>query len=274
MPVLAADGCHVTTVEGIGTVKNNNLHPIQKAMVELHGSQCGFCTPGIIVSIYALYANNPSVKYIEEHLDGNLCRCTGYRPIWDAARSLCDDAEEMVHGPCGTACQECPEREECEQDCNVQDKEAEKDTICCSSSKDKMKLKESFVADKTNWMDQPNVMFPNELLDSSSAESTALSKPLMVVDQSEYHGAGTWFKPSTLVELLTLLKEFGAPGSGGCKIVVGNTEVGIGKTFILPYQMNVLRFHVLISCLPAIALYRDTIQACRLPTSHISFRDC
>jgi xanthine dehydrogenase/oxidase len=233
MPVLAADGCHVTTVEGIGTVKNNNLHPIQKAMTELHGSQCGFCTPGIIVSIYSLYANNPpSVKYIEEHLDGNLCRCTGYRPIWDAARSLCHDAEELVHGPCGTACQECPEREECEQECNVQDKEAEKDTtICCSSSKDKMKLKESFVDDKINWIDQPNVMFPKELLDPSSAESTALSRPLMVVDQSEYQGAGTWFKPSTLVELLALLKEFGAPGSGGCKIVVGNTEVGIGKTF-------------------------------------------
>jgi xanthine dehydrogenase/oxidase len=238
MPVLAADGCHVTTVEGIGTVKNNNLHPIQKAMTELHGSQCGFCTPGIIVSIYSLYANNPSVKYIEEHLDGNLCRCTGYRPIWDAARSLCDDAEDLVHGDCGIACRECPEREECEQDCNAQDKEAqdkeaEKDVICCSSSKDKMKLKESFVDDKTNWMDQPNVMFPKELLDNSSTESTALSKPLMVVDQSEYHGAGTWFKPSTLVELLALLKEFGAPDGGGCKIVVGNTEVGIGKNVFI-----------------------------------------
>ena len=41
MPVLAADGCHITTVEGIGSVKNNNLHPVQKAMTELHGSQCG-----------------------------------------------------------------------------------------------------------------------------------------------------------------------------------------------------------------------------------------
>jgi xanthine dehydrogenase iron-sulfur cluster and FAD-binding subunit A len=77
MPVLAADGCHVTTVEGIGTVKNDNLHPVQNAMVDMHGSQCGFCTPGIIVSIYALLANNPTTAYLEEHLDGNLCRCTG-----------------------------------------------------------------------------------------------------------------------------------------------------------------------------------------------------
>ena len=44
MPVLAADGCHITTIEGIGTVKGDNLHPIQKAMVDMHGSQCGFCT--------------------------------------------------------------------------------------------------------------------------------------------------------------------------------------------------------------------------------------
>ena len=81
MPVLAADGCHITTVEGVGTVKGDNMHPIQKAMTELHGSQCGFCTPGIIMSIYSLYANNPSTKHIEEHLDGNLCRCTGYHNI-------------------------------------------------------------------------------------------------------------------------------------------------------------------------------------------------
>eukprot|EP00536_Pseudo-nitzschia_multiseries_P013908 jgi/Psemu1/320566/estExt_fgenesh1_pm.C_6290015 len=95
MPALAADGCHITTVEGIGSVKGDNLHPIQKAMVELHGSQCGFCTPGIVVAIYALYANNCGTKAIEEHMDGNLCRCTGYRPIWDAARALCDDAEDL-----------------------------------------------------------------------------------------------------------------------------------------------------------------------------------
>jgi hypothetical protein len=51
----------------------------------------------------------------------------------------------------------------------------------------------------------------------------------MVVDKTEFHGAGTWFKPTTLVGLLKLLKEFGDPVGGGYKIVVGNTEVGIGK---------------------------------------------
>ena len=229
MPALAADGCHVTTVEGVGTVKGDNLHPIQKAMTDMHGSQCGFCTPGIIVSIYSLYANNPSTKYIEEHLDGNLCRCTGYRPIWDAARSLCDDSEDLVRGPCGTPCSECPERDTCEEDCNVADKKA-RDEIVCSSSKEKMGLKEVLQQKKEDWLEQPKVMFPKELLDEESKECIELSKPLMVVDQVEYQGSGTWFKPTTLTDLLILMKQFGfGPNGAGYKIVVGNTEVGIGK---------------------------------------------
>lgn len=227
MPALAADGCHVTTVEGVGSIKGGNLHPIQKAMVEMHGSQCGFCTPGIIVAIYSLYANKCNTKEIEEHMDGNLCRCTGYRPIWDAARSLCDDAEELVRGPCGTPCRECHERDVCEQDCNLEDKEKEK--LVITSSKDKMKMKEALTSSTPDWMEQPKKMFPKDLLDASSSDSLSLTKPLMVVDDTEFHGAGTWFKPTTLVGLLKLLKEFGDPVGGGYKIVVGNTEVGIGK---------------------------------------------
>jgi len=172
------------------------------------------------------------MKEIEEHLDGNLCRCTGYRPIWDAARSLCDGAEELVRGPCGTPCRECPERDECEQDSNVNDIKAEesgKDKVVCSTTKDKVAMKKMFVENKDDWLEQPNNMFPKELMDPSSTESQLLSKPLMVVDQTDYQGAGTWFKPSSLEDLLALLKEFGGHLGGGYKIVVGNTEVGIGK---------------------------------------------
>lgn len=179
MPVLAADGCHITTVEGVGTVKNNQLHPVQQSMVDLHGSQCGFCTPGIIVSLYTLISNNPTVAHLEEHLDGNLCRCTGYRPIWDAARALCVDGETAVRGPCGTPCQECPERETCEQDCNVADKVvAAKDTsMCCTSSRDKMShYKDTFMANKDTWLNQPNTMFPEELLDDDSMVSIEIQK--------------------------------------------------------------------------------------------------
>jgi xanthine dehydrogenase/oxidase len=179
MPVLATDGCHITTVEGIGTVKNNNLHPVQKLMVDMHGSQCGFCTPGIIVSLYTLLSNNPTVSHLEEHLDGNLCRCTGYRPIWDAARALCTDAETAVQGPCGTTCRECPERDVCELDCNLSDIAAttKNTTMCCTSSHDKMShFKDSFLANMDSWVNQPNDMFPSELMNDDSPIRLEISK--------------------------------------------------------------------------------------------------
>jgi hypothetical protein len=92
-----------------------------------------------------------------------------------------------------------------------------------------MKMKSALTESRPDWMEQPKRMFPADLLNASSADSLELAKPLMVVDNTEFHGAGTWFKPTTLVELLRLLKEFGGPIGGGYKVVVGNTEVGIGK---------------------------------------------
>ena len=70
--------------------KNGYLHPVQSAMINFHGSQCGFCTPGFIMSLFSMYKNKISydTKTIEESISGNLCRCTGYRPIIDAAKSL------------------------------------------------------------------------------------------------------------------------------------------------------------------------------------------
>ena len=203
----------------------------------------GFCTPGIIVAIYGLFANNPTTEYLEEHLDGNLCRCTGYRPIWDAAKSLCGDA--VTTGPCGTPCREGPERDDCTMDCNTEDKAAEEQEktksttttttttepakgLCCSSSADKTKAYAELAQDK-EWLEQPNKMFPSELADEKSAVRVVLEKPLVVVGESEHHKAGTWFKPTTLEEMLKLIQQFGGIGQGGCKIVVGNTEVGIGE---------------------------------------------
>ena len=65
----------------------SELHPVQQAMVDCHGSQCGFCTPGFVMSLFALYKNqlNPDRDQINDNLSGNLCRCTGYRPIIEAA---------------------------------------------------------------------------------------------------------------------------------------------------------------------------------------------
>ena len=80
-------GCHVVTIEYLKPA-DGSLHPVQQAMVDSHGSQCGFCTPGIVMSLYALWmANkNPGTAEIEKALQGNLCRCTGYAPIIRAAQ--------------------------------------------------------------------------------------------------------------------------------------------------------------------------------------------
>jgi len=83
------EGKHLLVVEDL-TQKNGSLHPVQSAMINFHGSQCGFCTPGFIMSLFSMYKNKTSYdkKTIEESISGNLCRCTGYRPIIDAAKSL------------------------------------------------------------------------------------------------------------------------------------------------------------------------------------------
>jgi carbon-monoxide dehydrogenase small subunit len=78
---VQADGAQVTTIEGLGT--EDNLHPMQEAFWNNHGLQCGFCTPGMIMSAAALLAENPDPTEAEvrQGLEGNLCRCTGYHNI-------------------------------------------------------------------------------------------------------------------------------------------------------------------------------------------------
>ncbi|WP_404402617.1 xanthine dehydrogenase small subunit [Pelagibacterium halotolerans] len=87
--VGSLDGTHVVTVEHLRGA-DGGLHPVQRAMVDYHGSQCGFCTPGIVMSLYGLWLENPtpSVAEVETALQGNLCRCTGYAPIVRAARAV------------------------------------------------------------------------------------------------------------------------------------------------------------------------------------------
>ena len=84
------DGAEILTIEDLAD--GETLHPIQEAMVEHHGSQCGFCTPGVVMSLFALHQNaqGPVARPdIDAALAGNLCRCTGYRPIIDAALESC-----------------------------------------------------------------------------------------------------------------------------------------------------------------------------------------
>ena len=86
--VPSLEGKQLILVEDL--ISKDELHPVQKAMVNYHGSQCGFCTPGFVMSLFAMYKNYSSYKedIIKDSIQGNLCRCTGYRPIIDAAKSL------------------------------------------------------------------------------------------------------------------------------------------------------------------------------------------
>lgn len=85
------DGKALFTVEDLAQA-DGSLHPVQQALVECHGSQCGFCTPGFAMSLWGMYlkqeGQTPSRCQIDDALSGNLCRCTGYRPIIDAARRM------------------------------------------------------------------------------------------------------------------------------------------------------------------------------------------
>jgi xanthine dehydrogenase small subunit len=83
------DGCEVLTVEGL-SAEGEVLHPVQQAMVDAHASQCGFCTPGFVMSLLALYLTQSGAtrEQVIDALSGNLCRCTGYRPIIDAGVAM------------------------------------------------------------------------------------------------------------------------------------------------------------------------------------------
>ena len=90
---VQAEGADVTTIEGL-TPGDGTLSPIQDAFREEHGLQCGFCTPGFIVSVHAFLRDNPNPDddAIRKGLSGNLCRCTGYQGILAAVHSLVDGA--------------------------------------------------------------------------------------------------------------------------------------------------------------------------------------
>jgi xanthine dehydrogenase small subunit len=95
LPVLALDGREIVSVEGVAAA-DGSLHAVQEAMVATGGSQCGYCTPGFVVSLFCEYYRAGRTELDPESISGNLCRCTGYRPIADAARSLAAPAAADV----------------------------------------------------------------------------------------------------------------------------------------------------------------------------------
>ncbi|TMS11619.1 Aldehyde oxidase 1 [Larimichthys crocea] len=105
LPLCQLHGAAVITVEGVGSTKTR-IHPVQERIAKAHGSQCGFCTPGMVMSMYALLRNKPqpTMEDITQALAGNLCRCTGYRPIVDGCRTFCQEANCCQANGAGNCC--------------------------------------------------------------------------------------------------------------------------------------------------------------------------
>lgn len=200
-PLCALDGYHVTTVEGISGA--GGLHPVQQRIAELHGSQCGFCTPGIVMSLYTILRSRPNSTphEIEESLDGNLCRCTGYRPIIDAARSLSNNK------PAGSGC--CQGKGG-EGGCPCKDAP---DLLVMTSSEDTLQAYKG-LTESMHSKGQSEPIFPPALTHYTPS-------PFQVQGHKV-----TWFQPTSLEELLQYKAEHPE-----AKLVVGNTEVGIEVKF-------------------------------------------
>ncbi|XP_053170512.1 xanthine dehydrogenase/oxidase [Scomber japonicus] len=193
----------VTTVEGIGSVARK-LHPVQERIAKSHGSQCGFCTPGIVMSMYALLRTNPkpTMADMEEAFQGNLCRCTGYRPILEGYKTF-----TVEGGCCGGRGRDngC-----CMTNGNAQEEPSENADDSSSSLFN--------AADFEPFDPTQEVIFPPELMSLSKGQrSSSLC----------FHGDRVaWMQPDSLSEFLQL--KWKHPEA---RIVTGNTEVGIEMKF-------------------------------------------
>uniref|UniRef100_A0A1B6E3D0 FAD-binding PCMH-type domain-containing protein n=1 Tax=Clastoptera arizonana TaxID=38151 RepID=A0A1B6E3D0_9HEMI len=101
VPVFACHGWSITTIEGVGS-KKKGYHEIQKRLTKNSGTQCGYCSPGMVMNMYSLMADNPNLTMaeIENSFGGNLCRCTGYRPILESFKSFAKDAPKDLIKKC------------------------------------------------------------------------------------------------------------------------------------------------------------------------------
>ncbi|KAB2606505.1 xanthine dehydrogenase 1-like [Pyrus ussuriensis x Pyrus communis] len=245
-PLYSVEGMHVITVEGLGSHKQG-LHPIQESLARSHGSQCGFCTPGFIMSIYALLRSSqkpPSEEQIEECLAGNLCRCTGYRPIVDAFRvfsktndtpyintsALSSEGGEFVCPSTGKPCS-----------CGL-----ESESSCITHESGTHRKRYAPVSyseiDGSTYTDK-EFIFPPELL---LRKSTYLSLTGF--------GGLKWFRALRLQRVLELKEKY-----PDAKLLVGNTEVGI-ETRLKKIQYKVLIFVTHVPELSKLTVKDDGIE--------------
>ncbi|XP_025071860.1 xanthine dehydrogenase/oxidase isoform X3 [Alligator sinensis] len=219
-PICALHHVAVTTVEGIGNTKTR-LHPAQERIAKSHGSQCGFCTPGIVMSMYALLRNapEPNMEEIEDAFQGNLCRCTGYRPILEGYRTFAKFLSMQDWGCCGRAangpgCCKTEKENSANQGCCGKRGNG---PSCCMNEKEENAVTISsslFNPAEFQPLDPTQEpIFPPELLTQNSKPHKQLC----------FKGERVmWIQPTTLQELVALKAQHPS-----AKLVVGNTEVGI-----------------------------------------------
>ncbi|TKY48375.1 Xanthine dehydrogenase 1 [Spatholobus suberectus] len=227
-PLYSVEGMHVITVEGLGSCKRG-LHPVQESLARTHGSQCGFCTPGFVMSMYALLRSSqtpPSEEQIEECLAGNLCRCTGYRPILDAFRVFAKTSNDLHTGVSSLSLEEgksvCPSTgKPCSCNLNnVNDK--------CVGSDSRYEPTSYNEIDGTKYTEK-ELIFPPEL-------SLRIPTSLNLTG----FGGLMWYRPLTLQHLLDLKAKY-----ADAKLLVGNTEVGIEMRLKrIPYRVLISVMHV------------------------------
>ncbi|XP_061480984.1 xanthine dehydrogenase/oxidase [Rhineura floridana] len=210
-PICALHNVAVTTVEGIGSTKTR-LHPVQERIAKSHGSQCGFCTPGIVMSMYTLLRNQPepNMEEIEDAFQGNLCRCTGYRAILEGYRTFAKECcGKKVNG---LGC--CMAGKQSNVGCCG--KKVNGPGCCMNEKEDNTGLISSDLFNPSEF--QPldptqEPIFPPELLTRTDQPRKQLC----------FRGEQVmWFQPSSLKELVALKAQYPT-----AKLVVGNTEVGI-----------------------------------------------
>lgn len=258
VPLISIEGSFIITAEGLGTVKNP--HPIQERIAKFHGSQCGFCTPGIVMSLYGLLrAKNGHVSKdeITEALDGNLCRCTGYMPILDAAFTFAYDSENFNltkkleldsvlkqnsndSGFKGCAREDCcqktkkPKPSDSTEVCSKGD-------ACCKLNKDP----EATTENPETEIDMNLLFTPNglPLKPYQPEEEILFPKALTSFERKPvFYGNDykVWFRPTTKLQLLQILKAY--PES---KLVSGASEVQIEvRIKASDYKRNIFVNHI------------------------------
>jgi len=223
-PLCSVESMVVTTVEGIGSTRAGP-HPVQERIAKFHGSQCGFCTPGIVMSLYTSLRNNskPTMAELEEVFDGNLCRCTGYRPIIDAARSFATDRSSCCRSggsSSSSAAAAAATAGDGPQGPSVALSPA---TVVVSSSQTKACASlGSDASGVEGTIERCTQTFdPDATAPAMPAGLDAPSAPLRI------EGATTrWERPTSELALLRILA-----AEPTARIVAGNTEVGIETKF-------------------------------------------